>query len=507
MSSAPHRTAGTGPEPAPAGGRATALTLTILVSCELMLMLDGTIINVALPVIRDGLGFSTAGLSWVVNAFLLAFGGLLLLGGRAGDILGRRRVFVAGIALFTVGSLLGGLAQTGEWLVAMRALQGIGAAAAGPSTLALLITNFQGPAQTRALGIYSSMTASAMTLGLILGGILVTVTSWRWVLLVNVPIGLLVVLCTPRYVAEAPRHPGRFDLLGAVTSAAGAVGVVYGLVRTADHGWRDWLALSGLGAGVLLLVAFVLVERAASQPIMPLALLADRTRAGAYLSLLLIPMVTLSMQFLLIQFLQEVSGFNPLQAGLAFLPMAAGMLLTATAAAKLLGRFGAKATAAAGVVLLLAATGWLTQISATTGYLTGVFGPLLLAGAGLGLVTVPLNVTLMSTVAPQDSGAAAGLLQALMMSGATLGVAVLSTVYASVLNDTPQTPGTAPAAETIADGMRSGFLTSTGIAVLALLTVLLAIGSRTHNPPAPTTEATPTTADQPELTASNVDGR
>ncbi|MFG2049803.1 MFS transporter [Micromonospora sp. NPDC048935] len=477
MSSSPPRTAQTTRTPAPRTGRAAALTLTILVSCEVMLMLDGTVINVALPVIRDGLGFSTAGLSWVVNAFLLAFGGMLLLGGRAGDILGRRRVFLAGIALFTAASLLGGLAQNAEWLVAMRALQGVGAALAGPSTLALLVISFQGDAQTRALGIYSSMTASAMTLGLILGGVIVTLASWRWVLFVNVPVGLFVLLFARRFVDESPRTVGRFDLPGAATSLVGMVGVVFGLVRTAEQGWNDPLTLVGLSVGVLSLIAFVLLERTAPQPIMPLGVFADRSRAGAYLGLLLVPMVTLSMQFLLILFVQEVSGFNPLQAGLAFLPMAAGLLVTAQNAARPLGRYGAKATAATGVVVLLIATAWLTQISATTGYLAGLFGPLLLAGAGLGLVAVPLNVTIMSTVDPEDAGAASGLLQAIMMSGATLGVAVLSTVYTSVVGDAPQVEGTAPTAALIANGMRSGFQVSTGLAVLALLMVLFVIRS------------------------------
>ncbi|MFI6236626.1 MFS transporter [Micromonospora sp. NPDC050784] len=462
--------------------RAAALTLTTLVSCEVMLMLDGTVINVALPVIRNDLGFSTAGLSWVVNAFLLAFGGMLLLGGRAGDILGRRRIFLAGIALFTVGSLLGGTAQTEEWLVAMRALQGVGAALAGPSTLALLVVSFQGAAQTKALGIYSSMTASAMTLGLILGGVIVTLASWRWVLFINVPIGLLVLLFARRFVIEPPKTIGRFDLLGATTSLVGMVGVVFGLVRTADHGWGDRLALVGLSVGVLSLVAFVLVERTATQPIMPLGLFAERSRAGAYLGLLLVPMVTLSMQFLLVLFVQEVSGFSPLEAGLTFLPMAVGLLVTAQNAARPLGRYGAKATAATGVVVILIATAWLTQISATTGYLTGLFAPLLLAGAGLGLVVVPLNVTIMSTVDPKDSGAASGLLQAIMMAGATLGVALQSTVYTSAIEGVPRVAGTAPTAAAIAEGMSSGFLVSTGIAALALLTVLFALRSPAANP-------------------------
>lgn len=451
-------------------GWAGAVTLAVLVGCELMLMLDGTVLNIALPAIREGLGFSPAGLSWVPNAFLLAFGGLLLLGGRAGDILGRRRVFVVGTVVFTAASLLGGLARSQEWLIAARVAQGLGAALAGPSTLALIITRFQGAAQTRALAIYSSVTAAAMTLGLVLGGLITTTLSWRWTLLINVPIGVLVVLLAPRHVVESPRHPGRFDLIGALTSALAATGIVFGLARAAEHSWTDPFTLVSLAAGVAAVIAFVLVERRAAHPIMPLRLFADRSRAGGYLGILLVPMVTLSMQFLVVQFLQEVIGVNPLLAGLAFLPMAAGMLITAQNAARPLRRFGPRATATTGIALLLASTLWLTQLSATTSFWAGIFGPLLLAGAGLGLVVVPFNVTIMSTVDPDISGAASGLLQAIMMIGASLGVAVLNAVYGSVR----ETSGPA-SDEVIAAGMSAAFWTSSAIAALALFATLALI--------------------------------
>ncbi|MER7007664.1 MFS transporter [Dactylosporangium sp. NPDC000555] len=463
-------------------GRAGALTLMVLVGCELMLMLDSTILNVALPAIREGLGFSASGLAWVPNAFLLAFGGLLLLGGRAGDILGRRRIFVIGIVVFTIASLLGGLAPNAEWLIVMRAVQGVGAALAGPGTLALIITNFQGTAQTRALGIYSSVTAAAMTLGLVLGGLITTTLSWRWTLLVNVPIGLLMVLLAPRYVTETPRNPGRFDLIGALTSALGATGIVFGLARAADHGWTDPFTLLPLIAGAVALIAFVVLERRAAHPIVPLGLFADRSRAGAYLGILLVPMVTLSMQFLLVQFMQEVLGFSPLLAGPAFLPMAGGMLITAQNAARPLGRYGARVTAATGISLILAGALWLTQISAATGFWTGIFGPLLLAGAGLGLVVVPFNVTIMSTVDPKISGAASGVLQAAMMIGASLGIAILATV--SSINTAAGTPvGTPVGNEAIAEGMRAGFWTSSAFAALALAVTLILLRPLRDSPP------------------------
>lgn len=449
---------------------ATSLTLAIIVSCEMMLMLDSTIMNVALPMIGEGLGFTPAGLSWVTNSFLLAFGGLLLLGGRAGDILGRRKVFLIGIALFTVASLLAGLAQTPWQLVVTRALQGAGAALAGPSTLALLTTNFEGERQAKALGVYSSVTASAMTLGLILGGIITTAVSWRWVLLINVPIGVIVLLLAPKHVQESPRHSGRFDLSGALTSAIGVVAVVWALVRTADHGWTDPATLVTLVLGAVLLAGFVFIERRAEQPIMPLGLFADRTRAAGFANMLLVPMVTMSFQFLIIQFLQLVLDFSPLQAGLAFLPMAAGLLVTSRTAIKVLGRFGTKPTAAAGLLLLAVAAGWLTTLTTETTYLGGIFGPMLLVGLALGLIIVPINVAIMSTVDPQDAGAASGVLQTTMMTGSALGIGILSAIYASTVDSKSAVQ---VSDEAVALGMRHGFIASTILALLALVITLV----------------------------------
>jgi EmrB/QacA subfamily drug resistance transporter len=470
MSSSPQPPAGLSAGVSPA--RVTALTLAIIVSCELMLMLDSTIMNVALPMIGQGLGFSPSGLSWVTNSFLLAFGGLLLLGGRAGDILGRRRAFLIGVAVFTAASLLAGVAQNPAWLIAARALQGAGAALAGPSTLALLTTNFGGDRQAKALSVYSSVTASAMTLGLILGGIITTLANWRWVLLINVPIGLLVLLLAPKHVAESPRHSGRFDLPGALTSAIGVLAVVFALARTADHGWGDPVTLVILAAGGVLLAVFVAIERRAGQPIMPLGLFADRARAAGFTNMLLVPMVTMSFQFLIIQFLQLVLGFSPLQAGLAFLPMAAGLLITSRTAVKVLGRYGGKPTAAGGLVLLTGGAGWLGTISASTTYFGGVFGPMLLVGLALGLIIVPVTMAIMSTVDPADAGAASGVLQTTMMTGSALGIAILSAIYAS-------TVGSRSAAgishESIALGMRHGFVAGTVFAGLALLITLVSL--------------------------------
>nr|WP_281284167.1 MFS transporter [Nonomuraea deserti] len=324
------------------------------------------------------------------------------------------------------------------------------------------------------LGVYSSVTASAMTLGLILGGVITTALSWRWVLFINVPIGLFAVLIAPRYLAESPRRTGRFDAAGALTSMSGLVAVAFALVRTAEHGWRDPAALAALTAGIVLLVAFVLIESRTRQPIMPLRLFADRTRAGAFATLLLIPMVTMSMQFFIVQFLQQVLNYSPLQAGLAFLPMAIGMLLTAQNASRAIAKFSGKTVALTGVALLTTGVAWLVPITATTGYAAGIAGPLLLTGAGLGLVVVPFNIAIMSTVDPAESGAAAGVLQTAMLTGASLGIAVLSAVYASTIKDNSGS-ATQPTVHAIADGMGTAFTVSLTFAVAALLITLLVV--------------------------------
>ncbi|MDX6740678.1 MFS transporter [Actinocorallia sp. A-T 12471] len=290
-------------------------------------------------------------------------------------------------------------------------------------------------------------------------------------LLVNVPIGLLVLALAPKFVDESPRRPGRLDVGGALTSVLGLVAVTFGLVRTAEHGWSDPTALTALVSGVVLVVAFVLIEARVKAPIMPLRLFADRARAGAFAALLLIPMVTMSMQFLIIQFLQEVLGHDALRAGLAFLPMAAGMLVTAQNAPKLIGRIGGRSTALAGTVILGGGIGWLVPLAADTAYLTGVAGPMLLVGAGMGLVVVPFNIAIMSTVDPAESGVAAGVLQTALLAGASLGIAILSTVYAAGLGDHPS-------ADAIANSMGNAFTISLAIVALAFLIILFTMKGR-----------------------------
>ena len=320
------------------------IALAIVLCAQLMIVLDMTVVNIALPSIARGLHFSAANLSWVLNAYALTFGGLLLLGGRAGDILGRRRVFMAGVALFTGASLAGGLATTGPWLLAARAVQGVGGAIASPAVLAMIISNFPGERErTRALGIFTAVAMGGASLGLVLGGVITEWVSWRWVLFINVPIGLAVLASAPRILAESPRQPGRFDITGALASTAGMSGLVYAFIRAASSGWGDRLTQGAFAVAVILLVCFVVNESRSPHPITPLHLFADAGRAGSYVARLLLVAGMFGMFFFLTQFVQEVLGFSPLQAGFAFVPMTGALFAVSRSASRLIPRFGGQA--------------------------------------------------------------------------------------------------------------------------------------------------------------------
>jgi EmrB/QacA subfamily drug resistance transporter len=404
--------------------------LAIVTTCQLMLVVDATIVNIALPSIQRSLHLSPGSLSWVVTAYTLAFGGLLLLGGRAGDILGHRRVFLAGVALFTMASLVGGLATSGDELLAARAAQGVGAALAAPGTLALITILFaEGERRSRALAIFSMAASAGMVVGLLLGGVLTAWASWRAVFFVNVPFGLAVTVFTRRYIPESPRRRGRFDVVGALTATAGTTLLVYGFVRSAEHGWHSGLA--AFVAAVALLAVFVAVEARAEQPIVPLRLFADRDRSAAYLMRLILTAAMSGMLYFLTLFVQNVLGYSALRTGLAFLPTTLATVAASRAVPKLLPRFGPRPIVTTGAALSTAGMVWLSQASSSSGYLSMILGPVLLFGAGAGLVAVAVTFVALSRMPSDDSGAGSGLLQAMQQVGGSLGVAVLTTVYAS----------------------------------------------------------------------------
>jgi EmrB/QacA subfamily drug resistance transporter len=418
-------------------GRATrrrarpGLVLGIILAVQMMVVLDATIVNIALPGIAGALSFSPASLSWVITAYTLAFGGFLLLGARAGDLLGRKRVFMAGIGLFTLASLLGGLAPNAGLLLAARALQGLGGALAAPSALAFLMIMFpEGRERLRALGYYAAVSIGGSAVGLILGGLLTQVASWRFVLFVNVPIGLVVV-ALGRSLTETPARSGHFDLLGALTSTGGVASLAYGFVRAASNGWGDAATVGAFAVGVVLLGLFITLERRAAEPITPLRLFADRSRNASYVGRLFLVAGMFGMFFFLTQFLQDVLGYGPLQAGLAFLPFSVALFATSQLSARILvERFGGKPLMVVGFSLSTLAMLLMTQLSASSTYLF-VLLPVVLFGTGNGLAFVPLTSASLAGVRQEDAGAASGLVNVMQQVGGALGLAVLVSVFGS----------------------------------------------------------------------------
>ncbi|MCO6010709.1 MFS transporter [Actinoallomurus purpureus] len=414
--------------------RHPGLSLAVIVACQLMVVLDASVMFVALPKIQHSLHFSATGLSWVTNAYSLAFGGLLLLGGRTGDMAGRRRTFIIGIAVFTLASLFGGFSGSAAWLLTARVVQGVGAALAAPSALALIATNFEeGPERNRALGVFSATSSAGASIGLVLGGMLTDWASWRWVLFINVPVGAVVLFLAPRVLRETERHRGRLDVAGAVTVVTGMVALVYGFIRAADAGWGDGGTLAAFAGGVLLLAAFLVVEMRAERPVVPLRLFADRARSGSYLNMLLLAAAMFGMFFFIVQFLQNVLGFSPLKAGVAFLPMSGLIFVMARVSPRLIPRVGARRLILIGLPLIAVGMAWLTRLSAHSGYASGVLAPMVLFGLGAGLVFLPVTATVLAGVRREDSGAASGTLQTAQQVGGALGMAVLVSVYGTAL--------------------------------------------------------------------------
>jgi EmrB/QacA subfamily drug resistance transporter len=406
--------------------------LAIVLVSYLMIVIDISIIITALPRIRAELGFSAAGLSWVTNAYTLAFGGLLLLGARAGDLLGRRRTYIAGLALFMAASLAVGTAQSAAWLLAARAVQGVGAAVLAPATLALLTTTFPpGPGRVRAIGYYGATAGLGASLGLVLGGVLTDLVSWRAGFFLNVPVGIALVIAALRVLPETEPRRGRLDLPGAGASTLGMTALVFGLVRAAEVGWSDPRTVGALTGGVLLLALFVVVERFAEQPILPLRLFASRERTGGYAGRLLFLGGMLSFWFFTTQYLQGVLGFSPLATGFAFLPTTVVSFGVAVSARRLTQRLGSVPVLAGSMLLSIAGMAWLGRLSADSTYLTGVALPMLLIGAGQGGAMPRLTSAGVAGVTAEDAGAAGGLVNVAHQLGGCLGLAVLVTVFAA----------------------------------------------------------------------------
>jgi EmrB/QacA subfamily drug resistance transporter len=439
--------------------RASTIALAIIVTCQLMVVLDATVVNIALVPIKHSLHFSSAGLSWVIDAYSLAFGGLLLLGGRAGDVFGRRRMLVIGLTIFTAASLLGGMATSSTMLLVTRAVQGVGAALAAPSTLSLISATFEeGPARNKALGIFTAVSAGGGSLGLILGGALTSWVSWRWVMFINVPIGIAIIVLAPRFVPEPPRNGGRLDVAGAALVTGGLGSLIYGFIRLAEHASRS-VTLSSFALSALLLFSFVQVERRRSQPLLPMRLLTDRLRGPAYFTMMLVPAVMYGVFFFISQYLESDLHFSAIGAGFAFLPMTGLIFTSSRITPKLVSRIGARPILLFGLLTLGIATLWISKATPSEGYFESLFGPLVLFGIGAGSCFLPLSVTILQGVPQADAGAASGMLQTMQQTGAAVGVAALTSIAA-------------------AHGRSDALLTGAGIITVAFLVAFFAIRPR-----------------------------
>ncbi|WP_036725546.1 MFS transporter [Patulibacter minatonensis] len=459
------------------GATGSNAVLALIVVSYLMIILDASVVITALPDIQRALGFSDTGLSWVQNAYTLAFGGLLLLGARAGDILGRRRMFIWGIALFTAASFVAGLAESSTWLLIARAVQGAGAAVAAPATLSLLMVSFrEGTERVRAMAAYSAAASAGGSLGLVLGGVLTTWVSWRWGLFINVPIGIAMVVLAPRLLPETPRNHGVFDLTGAITSTAGMSSLVYGFVRAASDGWGDTGTLIAFAAGVLLLAAFVRTERRAVQPITPLRLFRDRRRTGALVTRIFVVGAMFSTFFFMTQYLQGVLGYTALDAGLAFLPMTLVMFGMIRLVPRLVARFDGAHLVIAGLATALLGLAWLSRIDDGTGYLPGIAVPLVLMGTGMGIAFGPLTTAGIAGVAEADAGAASGLVNVAHQLGGSLGIGIMVTIFASASRAAAEHPVVGgPAAEARHELAHAVGVAMTGATISMALGLLIAV--------------------------------
>jgi EmrB/QacA subfamily drug resistance transporter len=408
------------------------LVLAVCCAAQFMVVLDVSIVNVALPKMRAALDLTASGQQWVINAYTLTFAGFLLLGGRAADLFGRRRVFMTGLALFTVCSLLGGLARNGTELITARAIQGIGGAILAPATLSLITTTFADPVgRRRALGAWSATAASGAAAGVLTGGILTDLLDWRWVLFVNVPIGVALLAAAAISLTEsrAETRP-TLDIAGAVTVTGGLALLVYGIVSTDTRSWGSPATVLTLLGGAALLAAFVVIETRVSHPLVPLRVFQRRSIAAANGIAVTIGAALFGLFFFLSLFLQQVNGYSPLRAGLAFLPAALSTMTGALAGTRLVARIGVRRQLLLGPLLAACGLFWLSQLSAGDGYFAHVFGALVLTGVGMGLSFVPMTIAATADVPVHEAGLASGLINTTRQVGGAVGLAVMATVAA-----------------------------------------------------------------------------
>jgi EmrB/QacA subfamily drug resistance transporter len=467
-------------------------TWTLVLCClaQFMVVLDVSIVNVALPSIQRDLGFTGANLQWVVNAYTLTFAGFLLLGGRAADLIGRRKVFVAGLLLFAAASLIGGLAQNEAMLVAARGAQGLGGAVVAPATLSILTTTFtEGAERNRALAIWGAMGGVGGAAGALVGGVLTQWLSWRWILFINVPIGAAAALAATRVVAEGrravPEAARSFDLAGALTVTTGLIVLVFGIVRTETWGWGDARTVAVLGAGIALLALFVVIEgRFARAPLVPLRLFSSRQLTGANLVVLAMGATAFAMWYFVSLYLQERLGYTPIQAGLSFLPMSLTIVAASSFAGRAVVRFGAGRLLAFGMTIFALGMLGFARVSAHGSYVADVLGPSLLAAGGIGFSFVPVTIAATAGVRAEEAGLASGLVNTSRQVGGSIGLAALATLATQRTADA--LAGGTNRAEAVTMGFHRAFLVGAGFAaagaVLAM-TLLVRVPDRARRAP------------------------
>ena len=460
--------------------RAKNLALLLLAMAQFIVVIDASIVNVALPSIGRHLHFSRTDLSWVVNAYTLTFGGFLLLGGRLSDLLGRRRMFMLGAVLFSLASFAGGVAQSEGWLLAARAVQGLGAALVSPAALSIMTTTFaEGEERNRALGVWGAVAGAGAAAGVLLGGILTSGLSWRWVLFVNVPIGLTLAALAPRILRESRAEDrASFDFPGAITVTAGLSLLVYAIVDAVNAGWGSAATLSKIGGALVLLAAFVIIELRERHPLMPFSIFRLRTLRGANVVGLLVGMSLLSMFFFLSLYLQNVLHYSPIKTGLSYLPLAVGIILASGAASALVTRIGFKPVLIAGMLLIAGALISFSRLPAPGGsYAANVLGPSLLAAGGLGFAFVPVTVAAVKGTKPREAGLASGLINTSEQIGGALGLAIVATI-ASSRTKSELHSGVHSVTVALTKGFDAAFLVAAGFAIAGAILAAILISSR-----------------------------
>jgi EmrB/QacA subfamily drug resistance transporter len=482
----------TGQPGAAPGGRGLGLSLLVIATAQLMLVLDDTIANIALPSIQRELSVPASTLPWIINAYILAFGGLLLFGGRVGDLFGRRRVFRAGLGLFTVASLVGGLGVNAEMLIGARALQGLGAALTAPNALALIATNFPvGKPRNSAMAVYGAMSALGITIGVLLGGVLTGTLGWRWVFFINIPIGLAV-LAGSGVLGEGERNAGKLDTPGALTGTSAMVALTYGITHAAEHGWSDAVTLGALGVALVLGLIFLRLQARGANPMLPLGLFRDPNRSGSYATMLFVGAGLMGTFYLLALYLQQALGFSPLWAGVASLPFSAGIILGAGISSKLVERLAPRLVAGPGLLLGALGMFWLSALAVDSSYAAHVMPALFVTSFGLGMAAVTMTLTAVHGVAEDRAGVASALVNMAQQIGAALGLAVFTAIAVSTANGQVsgasealqesiargEAAAVARAAEALTYGYTAAFLAGAGLLLIAGVVAIAAVTTK-----------------------------